>query len=322
VGADTLNVDWQPDVLGAGFEAAPLALRPAAGRDLVATLVRHRSDEPASPRAVLYVHGYNDYFFQRDLATWYAARGIDFYAVDLRRYGRSLQPDQTPNYCRDLGEYDEDLDAAVEVILASGHERLVVSGHSTGGLIVSLWAARRPGLPLDGLVLNSPFFEFKQPAVVRAVIGRAASVVSRRQPLRTLPGGVDTLYGDSIHAAHRGEWDYDLRWKPSPGFPVRLGWLNAIIDGHRALHAGLDLRMPVLVMSSTRTVTAHEWTEDLRRGDAVLDADSIARWAPAVGRHVTIVRIDDGLHDLVLSAGPARDATYETMATWLAAWVV
>jgi hypothetical protein len=36
---------------------------------------------------------------------------------------------------------------------------------------------------------------------------------------------------------------------------------------------------------------------------------------------VTIVRITDGLHDLVLSPRSARDATYDTMATWLGAWV-
>jgi alpha-beta hydrolase superfamily lysophospholipase len=174
---------------------------------------------------------------------------------------------------------------------------------------------------VDGFVLNSPFFEFKQPAVVRAVVGRAASVVAKRQPMRILPAGVETLYGDSIHVSRHGEWDFDLRLKPSPGFPVRLGWLSAIVDGHRTLHAGLGLKAPALVMSSTRTVTVKAWDEDLLRGDAVLDADSIARWAPAIGRNVTVVRIEDGLHDLVLSRRPAREATYDTIGTWLGAWV-
>ncbi len=317
-----MNVDWRPDILGAGFDAATLALRPLTDEEPVATLVRHRGAAAPSRRAALYVHGYNDYFFQRELAAWYLERGIDFYAVDLRRYGRSLLPGQTANYCTDLRDYDEDLDNAVAVIRSVGHERLVLAGHSTGGLILALWVKRRPEVPVDGLVLNSPFLEFKQPAVVRALVGRAASVVGRRQPMRTLPaGGVDSLYGDSIHASRKGEWDFDLAWKPSPGFPVRLGWLTAVIDGHRRLHAGLDLAVPALVMSSTRTVTVKGWDDDLRRGDAVLDADSIARWAPALGRHVTVVRIADGLHDLFLSALPARRRAYETMGTWLAAWV-
>jgi alpha-beta hydrolase superfamily lysophospholipase len=316
-----VNIDWRPDILGDGFEAATLALRPGPEGQLVATLVRHLAAPAPSRRVALYVHGYNDYFFQRELASWFASRGTDFYALDLRRYGRSLRPGQTPNITSDLGEYDEDLDAAVEVVLAEGHERLVMVAHSTGGLIVTLWAARRRGLPIDGFVLNSPFFEFKQPAVVRAAVGRAASLVARWQPTRILPATSDSLYGDSLHRSRHGEWDYDLHWKPSPSFPVRLSWLTAIVEGHRILHGGLGLKAPALVMSSTRTVTSKAWDDDLLRGDAVLDADSIARWAPALGRNVTIVRITDGLHDLVLSPRSARDATYDTMATWLGAWV-
>jgi alpha-beta hydrolase superfamily lysophospholipase len=322
-----VTATWDPDVLGAGYEAATLPLRPDAGEDLAATLVRHRpaippgSAEPAA-RAVLYLHGFNDYFFQTALAEWWSAHGVAFYALDLRRYGRSLRPGQAANFCRDLSEYDEELDLAADTILGSGHRRLIVNGHSTGGLIAVLWAARRRGLPIDGLVLNSPFFEFKQPAAVRAVVGRTASVLGRRQPMQALPGGVDSLYGDSLHASRRGEWDYNLDWKPSPGFPVRLGWLRAVIDGHRRLHAGLDLRVPALVMASDRTVTVRAWHDDLQRGDAVLDGDLIARWAPAVGRHVTLVRIEDGMHDLVSSPRPARHRAYETMGTWLGAWVV
>lgn len=321
-----MTLAWRPDVLGAGFEAADLALGPARdtpGEEgpLVATLVRHRAAAAPGERAVLYVHGFNDYFFQRDHARWWAERGLDFYAVDLRRYGRSLRPGQTPNYVADLADYDEELDAAVAAMVDAGHRRIVVAAHSTGGLVVALWLARRRGAPVDGLALNSPFFEFKQPAVVRALLGRTAAAVARRQPMRILPAGVDASYGDSLHAARRGEWDFDLDWKPSPGFPVRLGWLRAIIDGHRRLHAGLDLRVPALVMSSTRTVTARGWDEEVRRGDAVLDADAIARWAPAVGRNVTVLRIEDGMHDLLLSGRPARDAAYAGMGAWYDAWV-
>jgi alpha-beta hydrolase superfamily lysophospholipase len=321
VGAHALRLDWEPDVLGAPFEALRLDLPSDATGPLAATLVRRRAAAGPTTRAVLYVHGFNDYFFQTGLAEWWNGRGLDFYAVDLRRYGRSLTPAQTPNFTADLAEYDADLDAAVEVLGACGHERIVVAGHSTGGLVTPLWASRRPGAPIDGLVLNSPFFEFKQPAVVRALVGRTAAIVGRRQPMRSLPGGVDSLYGDSLHASRRGEWDYDLAWKPSPGFPVRLGWLRAIVEAHRLLHTGLDLRVPALVMSSTRTVTVSAWDDALQHGDAVLDAGAIARWAPAVGRNVTVVRIEDGMHDLILSPRPARDRAYATMATWADAWL-
>ena len=101
-----------------------------------AVLVRYLPPptEPAAG-AVLYVHGFNDYFFQREMAEQYAAHGYHFFALDLRKYGRALLPHQRPNNVRDLAEYFPDLDAALREIRAAGHTRLVLSGHSTGGLI-------------------------------------------------------------------------------------------------------------------------------------------------------------------------------------------
>ena len=61
---------------------------------------------------MLHVHGFADYFFQTGYAEWWTERGYDFYALDLRKYGRSLRPHQTPNYVADLREYFPELDAA------------------------------------------------------------------------------------------------------------------------------------------------------------------------------------------------------------------
>jgi alpha-beta hydrolase superfamily lysophospholipase len=317
-------LSWGPDVLGAGFEAATLALTPDTEGEVVTTVVRHRSEAAAdgvSGRgAVLYVHGFNDYFFQADLARWFGRRGWDFYAVDLRKYGRSLRPHQTANMCRSLEEYDEDLDAAMEVIEADGHSRTLVVAHSTGGLTAPLWLHRRPGLPVAGLVLNSPFLQFRQSAPLRTALLPAASAVARRYPNRVLPAGVPGLYGESLHRSRRGEWDYDLTWKPLDAL-VRVGWIVAVAAGQRTLQAGLHLQPPALVMASSRTVTTRRWVDDLTRGDAVLDADQIARWAPSMGRHVTVVRVTDALHDVWLSAAPVRADAYDTTGRWLDAWV-
>ena len=41
---------------------------------------------------MLYVHGFSDYFFQTALADFFAARGLAFYALDLRKSGRARRP--------------------------------------------------------------------------------------------------------------------------------------------------------------------------------------------------------------------------------------
>src|SRR6267143_3422699 len=126
---------WLPDRLLAGFEALELEFPDDYDGPVVATLVRLPTVN--APRgAVLYVHGFSDYFFQRHMAERFAAEGYAFYALDLRKYGRSLRPRQHANFCKSLTEHDADISAAIEVI---GGE-VLLAGHSMGGLVTALYA--------------------------------------------------------------------------------------------------------------------------------------------------------------------------------------
>jgi alpha-beta hydrolase superfamily lysophospholipase len=129
------------------------------------------------------------------------------------------------------------------------------------------------------------------------------------------------LYGQSLHSDHRGEWTYDLAWKPLTGFPVRTGWLEAIRSGQARLRAGLAINAPVLVACSTRTFRGRSWTEDVRLSDSVLDVEHIVRWAPRLGPRVTIARFDGGMHDLTLSGKDVRTEVFQELGRWVDAFV-
>lgn len=310
----------ETDLLGEPYERHTIDLGHDAEGPVTATLVRRRSTQPTGA-AVLYVHGFVDYFFQTHLADFYTERGYDFYALDLRKYGRSLHPHQTPNHCLSIDEYYAELDEAVRIIREDdGHDRLLVNGHSFGGLITSLWAHdRRDDGLVDALFLNSPFLDLNTPWVLREVVTPAATRVGRVRPGIRLPG-LNDVYGRSIHGRHFGEWEYDLAWKPLQGFPVRAGWLGGVRRGQLRVRAGLDIRVPILVACSAVSYKRTRWGEAARTADAVLDVTQIARWAPNLGRCVTLVRIEGGLHDLTLSAEPARKQTFAEMGRWLSAY--
>ncbi|SCF11961.1 Lysophospholipase, alpha-beta hydrolase superfamily [Micromonospora echinospora] len=313
----------EPDVLGPPFERYTIELDPDDEGPVVATLVRCRAARP-SRRAVLYVHGFVDYFFQTHLAEFWTDRGWDFYALDLRKYGRSLLPHQTPNYCRDLGDYFPELDAAATFVRTSdGHDTLLVMGHSTGGLLAAVWAAaRRDAGLVDGLLLNSPFFDINAPWLVRRPLAAAVTRLGRGAPHRVLPFGLGTVYGECLHTDHRGEWRYDLSWKPLAGFPVRIGWLAAIRRAQRQLRAGLDIPVPVLVACSTRTFRRKRWHGSAMLADAVLDVAHMVRWAPRLGPQVTVARIDGGMHDLTLSGPAVREKVFAEIDRWVDAALV
>ena len=312
---------YREDVLGPGYERRTLLLRSDDEGEVVATLVRSGLPE-GSRRAVLYVHGFVDYFFQTNLADAWHAAGFDVYALDLRKYGRSLRGHQTPNYITSLEEYDEELDEAARIIREDeGHCVLVVMGHSTGGLITSLWAHRRRGRGIvDALVLNSPWFDLNASLFQRTVGTAAVHRLGTLKP-RTVVGKLGTAYGRFLHRETGGEWAYDLAWKPHGGFPVVAGWLRAIRRGHAELNRGLAIDCPVLVACSDATSDPVREPVRLSSTDVVLDVAHIAGRAPKLGRLVTLVRIAGGIHDLALSPEPARSAFFAELARWQETYV-
>jgi alpha-beta hydrolase superfamily lysophospholipase len=311
------------DVLGSSYQVRTIPLPDDDEGEVVATLV-HRPAEPAAAHgaAVLYVHGYSDYFFQTELADFHTARGSDFYALDLRKYGRSLRPHQTPGYVTDLRDYFTELTEAARIIRSEGHRRLILNAHSTGGLVGALWAhwVRDRGL-VDAVVLNSPWLDMQGSWLIRTPGTEALDVIGKLNPRAVIRANGNGVYGHSLHRDHYGEWQFDTTWKPLGGFPVRAGWFRAIRRAHRWVHYGLDIRCPVLVLCSNGSRFPRDWHEDALRFDTVLDADQIARWSPKLGGHVTLIRIEGGMHDLVLSTKPVREQVYAETARWLDAYL-
>lgn len=310
-----------PDVLGEPYLAEEIVLPDDDEGPVVATLVQRRAATPTR-RAVLHVHGFADYFFQTGYAEWWTERGYDFYALDLRKYGRSIRPHQTPNYVADLSEYAAELDAAWALVTGrDSHDHVVLTGHSTGGLTTSLWADARKPDELAGMVLNSPWFDMQGSVLLRTLGTVVVEQVGRRTPKRVLPRSVSGFYARSLHRDHEGEWDFDLAWKPLESFTVHAGWLRAVRRGHARLHAGLAVPCPVLVLSSGASAQPSAMGDDVHRHDIVLEVPQIRRWSTAVGPHVTYVAVPDARHDVVLSLPAPRAAAYDAIGRWHDAWV-
>jgi len=319
------QAEWTDDVL-AGYVQTTRALGadPDGEGDLFATLVRSADPTP-SPRAVLALHGYTDYFFNAELADHFAAAGWRFYGLDSHRCGRSWRAGQTPHFTTDLARYDRELEWAMAMITAENPAAAtVVYGHSTGGLVAALWLdrVRKRGdtatMGIAGLVLNSPFLDLNGPAILRTrATSTAIGAVSKVSKTRVVRGSGSGGYGQTLHRQYHGEFDYNLQWKPVGGFPVTVGWIHAIRRGQATLHQGLDIGVPNLVLRSDHSVAESAETDVLQRGDAVLDVAHISRWAGCLGNRTTSVPITDAKHDVFLSLAEPRAAAYAELDRWL-----
>lgn len=327
-----MALTWEPDVLGAGFERLTLDLgTEGASGPLVATLVRAVPNPwatitgPLRDVDVLYVHGWSDYFFQADLARAWTGRGARFFALDLRRYGRSLRPGQTPGYVDSLDEYDVDIESALVEMGhgedASPRRRLVLLGHSTGGLTLTLWAARHPGRA-RAVVLNSPWLEFQVGAFGRQALAPLVGMHARIDPRGAHPAvdlGFYTRAQTEVGAIPTA--GYQSAWRPERGFATHPGWLAAVLEGHRRIAAGVEVGCPALVLLSAASTPALSWHETMTSTDSVLVVDDIARSATRIGRLVTIARIEGAIHDVFLSRPEPRADAYRILARWVDAEV-
>lgn len=343
------DTDWAPDILGAGYYQQTFDLPEDEEGAVVVTVVKYAPDadprpvtRPEKPRfAMVAVHGWNDYFYQTELARHVAEMGGAFFAVDLRKYGRSLRSWQTHGFTTDLSVYDGDIHLGIRTARTETGDGvpIVLYGHSTGGLITALWANRYPK-QIDALVLNSPWLEFQASTALRQLGTPLLELAARLNPKAALPlpdngyyqrvleawrpEGIHTITGtpaDTDDPFWTTGWrpDPQLRTYPSP--PTRVGWLSAILEGHARVAQGLAIPCPVLVLTSARSNMQSTWTEDFRSSDNVLDVQQIWKRIPDLGRHVTLIKLDGAIHDVLFSRREVREEGFAHIAQFLNAYV-
>ena len=322
---------WVPDVLGPGFRARTVDLDPGSAPHSTATVVRYRpGDVPLVPGrlrgAVLYLHGWSDYFFNAELARTCAAAGYAFYALDLHGYGRNLTDEVLaveegrPGHTTDLADYDDDIAAALDVMAEDGlpgpRGRLVLMGHSTGGLTAAMWASRHPDR-LDGLALNAPWIGSHGSDAVGAVLRPLVARLAEQRPDVPVRARLRSHYYRVISEHAEGEWPIDARWRPETSFDITPGWLNAVLQAQGEVAKGLNLHLPVLVQTSARSCIRPWWSERMRSADTVLDVRQIRRHAPDLGTDVTLRSYEGAVHDVHLSRQAVRRAAQRDLAAWL-----
>lgn len=318
------GLTYHEDILGERFEQRILELEDDYEGKVVATLVRcpahcfsEENLDPTVQKAVLYVHGFNDYFFQKEAAYQFNERGYNFYALDLRKCGRSHLPHQRLNDVRDLRSYYEEILTALKVMYLEGNQDVVLFGHSLGGLVLTLFAKDYTSDDLfDGLILNSPFYGFNGAQIKKSLIPFAATT-GRLFPDIEVKAPFSEEYGKSLHKNNRGKWEYNLEWKPhAPGY-VNLGWVRAVHAGHRELSDRFKINQPVLIMCAGESLNDLAEKEKIRTSDIILDVKDISAVAGNIEGEVDIVPIEGGIHDLLLSEEDVRKKVYTTIFGWL-----
>jgi len=311
------NTNYLPDVLGDGFNKLTLSLADDYEGEVIATLIR-RNSKTQTGKAILYIHGFNDYFFQEEMAKKFNNIGFNFYALELRKYGRSHLSHQKLNNVRSLLEYNEEINLALQIIKSENNNQVILKGHSTGGLIVTNYAGNNLNSNLfHGIICNSPFYEFNLNIIERKIGIPILSMLSTYFQNKLISSGFSKLYGYSLHENKHGEWNYSLTWKPHEIPKVNLGFISAIYNAQKKIQNNLVIDVPLLVMYSNKSIYENHWSEKFKEGDAVLNVNHIRNYASKIKENVTSFEIEKGMHDLILSKKSVRENVYEKMFEWI-----
>ncbi|MDE6810980.1 MAG: alpha/beta hydrolase [Muribaculaceae bacterium] len=304
---------WGADILP-GYESRFVNQGKAFDGPARSCIIRLRGPRE-SHKGFLYVHGFNDYFFQSQMGREFVDSGYHFYAVDLRRYGRSRLPWQYPFNVRDQKEYFADIDSALSQMRRDGITDITLGGHSTGGLTVCYYAAcRGQRVGVNRVVTDSPFLAWNFNAFMRNVAAPMIRGLAKIAPDANIDQGKCDGYAYSLLKEYDGEWTYNTDWKMIYSPPVKFSWVGAIEAAQKNLMKQRhNIVVPLLVMTSSRKIDGCNFTPEFMTGDAVLDPAMIRQRGEQLGSDRHVCEIDSGLHDLILSPSPHREAAYSTI---------
>lgn len=317
----TTDVSWHTDILP-GYEARYVDQGEAFDGPCRSTIVRLKGPH-GSRKGFLYVHGFNDYFFQSEMGQRFVDSGYHFYAVDLRRYGRSYQPWQYPFNIRNQKEYFADIDSALMQMRRDGITDITLGGHSTGGLTVCLLAAAKgTQAGVNRVVTDSPFLAWNFNSFYRHFLIPSVTAIGGILRNVKIPQGHCDGYAYSLLKEYDGEWTYNTDWKMVYSPPVTMSWVRAIQKAQGEVKSkAKDIAVPLLVMHSSRKIDGCNYTPEFSTGDAVLDPAMLQQVGQLIRSKskypVTVCTIDSGLHDLILSRREVRDAAYDSIFTFI-----
>jgi len=271
---------------------------------------------PEATTAVVYLHGYMDYFFQNHLANFFVVKGMSFYAVELRKYGSSLQEHHHENFCKDIREYYEEISAVIHQAKEAGHNNIILHGHSTGGLIATHYLLHSPDKSLvTATILNSPFFAFNASKSAKFFLSIVAPVSILFPYIKVTR--LASNYTESLHKKYKGRWDFNLVYKPVPSFYTYLGWMRAILNAQNEIYAHTVESVPSLILHSHQSYFKKTFNEEMLQADAVLNVKDIVHYGEQIYKNVTIVTVENAVHDIVLSADPVIERYFTEISQWL-----
>ena len=263
--------------------------------------------------ALIWIHGYNDYYYNLYIGEKFIKKGFDIYAVKLRRYQQNNH--NKIFYCDNLNEYIQDIDNIFPKILEKKYNKIILYGHSMGGLVSSIYC--KDGKYKDKithLVLNSPFFDFKVSFFEKILLYYIIYYLGYFFPnliIRSIDLNTENYLTKNI----KKRFYINNKYKLDVLSPVYASWIKTIIDyQNRIKYKNLSLNIPILVLFCTKSTI---FTNSDQTGDDTLEVDHIDKYSNNLGSNIKKYKFENAIHDIFSSSLNTINDAFEITLNWI-----
>lgn len=254
---------------------------------------------PGTPEGVLlFVHGLAEHSGRYlNPVRHFVARGWTCFGFDYRGHGKSPGPRVHIN------SFDEFLDDLAEghrlVKIRHPNQKIIVVGHSQGGLLSLLYAEQNPER-LDGVVVSSPFLGIHPDSRPSPVLTATSRFLSRVAPKMMFSKVANPAFLSRDPEVEKNYLD-----DPLVSDQVSVRWAVSVMDAQqKALSEASLMTIPALVMQAG--------------DDRLADPEATRTWvASAPGDLVDYVEWDGYYHELFNEPLLDRRLVFDTMESWL-----
>jgi len=267
---------------------------------------------------LLWISGYNDYFFHYHISDVLLQNNCDVYALSLKNYNFNVAGDDTTNdiiknknlfFCDNFNDYFDNIDKAIEVINKQKcYNKKYIYGHSLGGLIAISYLHKThdnvQNLQFNGLILNSPFFDFRLSFTFKCILYILSYILHPAYILRKTSLNSLNLLKEYL----KNNYDIDQNRIIIGTAPIYAGLLRQMFKYQREIQKNkIQLSLPILVFMSDREC---EETRDMTRfplnkkiselsGDDSLSIADIEKYIMNLSYDVHRIKVKNSIHDIL-----------------------
>jgi len=251
--------------------------------------------------AFIWIHGYNDYYFHFHVGEELLKNGYDVYAITFRNFGKIAKDRRYIHYVKSWDSYFKDINNSLEWIMKNKkHKKFVLYGHSTGGLISTIYMNEGKYKNIfHGLILNSPFFDFYGSDTKEFIIKYIYYYIAFIFPTFIASSGSNKISKVPFYKNILKRYYFNQNYKLTYPSHIFVSYLqNAAYHQNRIQNNKINISKPILVLHSEKST---RWPECNDNTDCILDINEIKKYSRLIGNNVKLKSLNGATHDVLLS---------------------